>query len=48
MLWQRKKMIGRVFMHYRKLGNTGLLVSEISFGTIPVLQGKYSGASTVL
>lgn len=26
-------------MHYRKLGNTGLRVSEISFGTIPILQG---------
>lgn len=27
-------------MYYRKLGNTGLNVSEISFGTIPVLQGS--------
>lgn len=27
-------------MHYRRLGNTGLMVSEISFGTIPVLQGS--------
>lgn len=27
-------------MDYRKLGNTGLNVSEISFGTIPVLQGS--------
>lgn len=26
-------------MYYRRLGNTGLLVSEIGFGTIPVLQG---------
>ncbi len=26
-------------MKYRNLGNTGLKVSEISFGTIPVLQG---------
>lgn len=27
-------------MYYRKLGDTGLMVSEISFGTIPVLQGN--------
>ncbi len=27
-------------MHYRRLGNTGLMVSEVSFGTIPVLQGS--------
>ncbi len=27
-------------MKYRKLGRTGLTVSEISFGTIPVLQGN--------
>lgn len=27
-------------MDYRNLGNTGLNVSEISFGTIPVLQGS--------
>ena len=27
-------------MYYRKLGDTGLRVSEISFGTIPVLQGS--------
>lgn len=27
-------------MRYRKLGNTGLLVSEISFGTIPILSGN--------
>ena len=27
-------------MYYRELGNTGLNVSEISFGTIPVLQGS--------
>jgi len=27
-------------MYYRELGNTGLKVSEISFGTIPVLQGS--------
>lgn len=26
-------------MKYRKLGNTGLMVSEIGFGTIPVLRG---------
>ena len=26
-------------MYYRRLGNTELKVSEISFGTIPVLQG---------
>lgn len=26
-------------MRYRKLGNTGLWVSEVSFGTIPILQG---------
>lgn len=26
-------------MRYRKLGKTGLTVSEISFGTIPILQG---------
>ena len=25
-------------MRYRKLGNTGLTVSEISFGTIPILR----------
>ena len=28
------------FMKYRKLGNTGLIVSEISFGTIPILSGN--------
>ncbi len=27
-------------MRYRKLGNTGLVVSEIGFGTIPVLSGN--------
>ena len=27
-------------MKYRKLGSTGLLVSEISFGTIPILRGS--------
>lgn len=27
-------------MHYRRLGRTGLTVSEIGFGTIPVLQGN--------
>lgn len=27
-------------MKYRKLGNTGLTVSEISFGTIPILSGN--------
>lgn len=27
-------------MKYRRLGNTSLMVSEISFGTIPVLQGN--------
>ncbi|MDE7098656.1 MAG: aldo/keto reductase [Ruminococcus sp.] len=27
-------------MRYRKLGNTGLEVSEIGFGTIPILSGK--------
>ena len=27
-------------MRYRKLGNTGLAVSEIGFGTIPILQGS--------
>lgn len=27
-------------MNYRKLGNTGLLVSEVSFGTIPILSGN--------
>nr|WP_300657232.1 aldo/keto reductase [uncultured Acetatifactor sp.] len=27
-------------MRYRKLGDTGLMVSEVSFGTIPVLQGS--------
>lgn len=27
-------------MRYRKLGNTGLMVSEVSFGTIPVLKGS--------
>ncbi len=27
-------------MYYRKLGQTGLMVSEISFGTIPILQGS--------
>lgn len=27
-------------MHYRKLGNTGLIVSEVGFGTIPILQGS--------
>lgn len=26
-------------MRYRKLGNTGLIVSEIGFGTIPILSG---------
>ena len=26
-------------MYYRRLGSTGLWVSEISFGTIPILQG---------
>ncbi len=31
---------GRKKMRYRKLGNTGLIVSEIGFGTIPVLQGN--------
>ena len=29
-------------MHYRELGNTGLRVSEISFGTIPILSGEVS------
>lgn len=27
-------------MRYRKLGNTGLMVSEISYGTIPILKGN--------
>lgn len=27
-------------MRYRKLGSTGLMVSEVSFGTIPVLKGS--------
>lgn len=27
-------------MHYRRLGNTGFKVSEIGFGTIPILQGN--------
>lgn len=27
-------------MQYRKLGSTGLMVSEVSFGTIPVLKGS--------
>jgi len=27
-------------MKYRRLGNTGLMVSEISFGTIPILSGN--------
>ena len=27
-------------MRYRKLGRTGLMVSEIGFGTIPILQGS--------
>lgn len=27
-------------MRYRTLGNTGLAVSEIGFGTIPILQGS--------
>ena len=27
-------------MRYRRLGNTGLIVSEIGFGTIPVLSGE--------
>ena len=27
-------------MRYRKLGDTGLMVSEIGFGTIPILQGN--------
>lgn len=27
-------------MRYRKLGNTGLMVSEVSFGTIPILKGS--------
>ena len=27
-------------MKYRKLGHTGLMVSEVSFGTIPILQGS--------
>lgn len=29
-------------MNYRTLGKTGLLVSEISFGTIPILSGEVS------
>lgn len=29
-------------MRYRKLGNTGLMVSEIGFGTIPILSGEVS------
>ena len=32
-------------MYYRKLGNTGLEVSEISFGTIPILN---SGKETYI
>lgn len=32
--------MGRVVMRYRRLGETGLSVSEISFGTIPVLKGS--------
>lgn len=31
---------GRRAMWYRKLGSTGLRVSEVGFGTIPVLQGS--------
>ncbi len=27
-------------MRYRELGNTGLMVSETGFGTIPVLSGN--------
>ena len=27
-------------MRYRRLGNTGLIVSEVGFGTIPVLKGS--------
>lgn len=27
-------------MRYRRLGNTGLMVSEVSFGTIPILKGS--------
>ena len=27
-------------MYYRELGTTGLKVSEIGFGTIPILQGS--------
>lgn len=27
-------------MRYRKLGSTGLMVSEVSFGTIPILKGS--------
>ncbi len=27
-------------MRYRKLGSTGLIVSEVGFGTIPILQGS--------
>jgi len=27
-------------MRYRRLGNTGLMVSEVSFGTIPILSGN--------
>ncbi|MBR6896609.1 MAG: aldo/keto reductase [Lachnospiraceae bacterium] len=27
-------------MRYRKLGNTGLVVSELGFGTIPILRGR--------
>ena len=29
-----------VRMRYRKLGNTGLVVSEVGFGTIPILRGS--------
>lgn len=32
--------MGRIKMRYRKLGDTGLMVSEIGFGTIPILQGN--------
>ena len=27
-------------MRYRRLGNTGLIGSEVGFGTIPVLKGS--------
>lgn len=30
----------RIIMRYRKLGNTGLWVSELGFGTIPILSGS--------